>query len=121
MQFLFKLAVKSLAVLFVTWLLSSHVHLDSVWTACWVAASLVFLDTLVKPLMILLTIPVTFLTLGLFLFVINAFMVLIADYFVEGFHVKGFGYALIFSVLYSFFSSALEQVARLLNRSDDND
>jgi uncharacterized membrane protein YvlD (DUF360 family) len=45
----------------------------------------------------------------------------IADYFVDGFHVEGFGYALIFSVLYSLFSSALEQVARLLNRSNDAD
>ena len=59
------------------------------------------LNTLVRPLLVLLTLPVTLLTLGLFLFVINALMFWAAASVLEGFAVAGFGAALIGSVLYS--------------------
>jgi putative membrane protein len=59
------------------------------------------LNTLVRPLLVLLTLPVTLITLGLFLFVINALMFWAAATLLEGFHVAGFGAALIGSVLYS--------------------
>ena len=59
------------------------------------------LNTLVRPLLVLLTLPVTLLTLGLFLFVINALMFWAAASVLEGFHVAGFGAALIGSLLYS--------------------
>lgn len=66
-------------------------------------ASLVLglLNTLVRPLLVLLTLPVTVLTLGLFLFVINALMFWSAAGVLSGFHVSGFGAALIGSVIYS--------------------
>ena len=59
------------------------------------------LNTLVRPVLVLLTFPVTLLTLGLFLFVINAAMFWAASYVLDGFHVAGFVAALIGSVLYS--------------------
>jgi putative membrane protein len=59
------------------------------------------LNTIVRPLLILLTLPVTLITLGLFLFVINALMFWAAASVLEGFHVTGFGAALIGSVIYS--------------------
>ncbi|MDE2398877.1 MAG: phage holin family protein, partial [Burkholderiales bacterium] len=59
------------------------------------------LNTLVRPLLVLLTLPVTLLTLGLFLFVINALMFWTAGSVLAGFHVAGFGAALIGSLLYS--------------------
>src|SRR3954463_13323026 len=59
------------------------------------------LNTLVRPLLVLLTLPVTLLTLGLFLFVINALMFWAAASVLEGFNVAGFGAALIGSLLYS--------------------
>jgi putative membrane protein len=59
------------------------------------------LNTLVRPLLVLLTLPVTLITLGLFLFVINALMFWAASGLLEGFHVAGFAAALIGSVLYS--------------------
>ncbi|MCC7151922.1 MAG: phage holin family protein [Rubrivivax sp.] len=59
------------------------------------------LNTLVRPLLVLLTFPVTLLTLGLFLFVINALMFWAAASLLDGFHVAGFGAALIGSLLYS--------------------
>jgi len=59
------------------------------------------LNTLVRPLLVLLTLPVTLLTLGLFLFVINALMFWSAASVLSGFNVTGFGAALIGSLLYS--------------------
>ncbi len=58
-------------------------------------------NTLVRPLLVLLTLPITLLTLGLFLFVINALMFWWAASLLDGFHVAGFGAALIGSMLYS--------------------
>jgi len=59
------------------------------------------LNTLVRPLLVLLTLPVTLLTLGLFLFVINALMFWAAASILDGFSVTGFGAALIGSLIYS--------------------
>ncbi|HJV68179.1 phage holin family protein [Ideonella sp.] len=59
------------------------------------------LNTLVRPLLVLLTLPVTLLTLGLFLFVINALMFWSAASLLEGFEVAGFAAALIGSLIYS--------------------
>ena len=58
-------------------------------------------NTLLRPILVLLTLPVTLITLGLFLFVINALMFYFAASVLEGFHVSGFGAALIGSLLYS--------------------
>ena len=59
------------------------------------------LNTLLRPLLVLLTLPVTLLTLGLFLFVINALMFYFAAQLLDGLHVSGFGAALIGSLIYS--------------------
>ena len=53
----------------------------------------------------LITIPITILTLGLFLFVINAVIILMVDYFLDGFNVDGFWWALAFSLIMSIFNS----------------
>lgn len=72
------------------------------FTAALVAALVLgLLNTLVRPVLVLLTFPVTLITLGLFLFVINAGMFWLASYVLDGFQVKGFVAALIGSVLYS--------------------
>jgi putative membrane protein len=74
----------------------------SSFTSAMVAALVLgLLNTLVRPLLVLLTLPVTLLTLGLFLFVINALMFWSAAGVLDGFNVSGFGAALIGSVLYS--------------------
>jgi putative membrane protein len=72
------------------------------FTSALIAAFVIgLLNTLVRPLLVLLTLPVTLLTLGLFLFVINALMFWAAASVLEGFNVAGFGAALIGSLLYS--------------------
>ncbi|MBR9915369.1 MAG: phage holin family protein [Algicola sp.] len=66
-----------------------------------VAIVLALLNAILKPILIILTIPITILTLGLFLFVINACVILLADKLVDGFAVSGFWTALLFSILLS--------------------
>jgi putative membrane protein len=70
-----------------------------------VAAVLSLANWVVKPILIILTIPITVITLGLFLLVINALIILMVDYFVPGFDVDGFWWALAFSLILSIFNS----------------
>jgi putative membrane protein len=78
------------------------------------------LNTLVRPLLVLLTLPVTLLTLGLFLFVINALMFWAAASVLDGFNVAGFSAALIGSLLYSLCGMVIDVATeRLFRRSAD--
>jgi putative membrane protein len=81
------------------------IDISDFFTAIIVAFVLAILDALVKPLLILLTLPATILTFGLFLFVINAIIILFDAYIVHGFNVKSFGHALLFSMLLSILNS----------------
>ncbi len=110
MKFIFRLIVSALAVIICAYLLPG-VDKVTPLTAIIVAAVLAFLDAIVKPLMILLTIPITIVTLGLFLLVINALMILLADYIVDGFEVRGFWWALLFSFILTLVTSLLESFA----------
>ncbi len=85
------------------------VSITSFGTAVLVAIVLSLLDAIVKPLLILLTLPATILTLGLFLFVINASIILLDAYFVHGFEVESFWHALLFGALLSFFNSLVHK------------
>src|SRR5204862_706255 len=77
------------------------VQVTSFGSAMIAALVLGLLNTLLRPILVLLTLPVTLITLGLFLFVINALMFYFAASLLEGFHVNGFVAALIGSLLYS--------------------
>src|SRR3954452_23507905 len=81
--------------------LYSGVVVSSFGSALIAALVLGLLNTLLRPLLVVLTFPVTVLTLGLFLFVINALMFYFAAALLSGFHVTGFGAALIGSLIYS--------------------
>jgi putative membrane protein len=83
------------------------VHVDSFWTAIVFAFVLSIFNFIVKPILILFTLPVTILTLGLFLFVINALVVWLAASVVDGIKIDGFGWALLFSLILSIVSSFL--------------
>ena len=75
-----------------------------------VAVVLALLNVFLKPILVILTIPATILTLGLFLLVINAVIILISDYFVDGFAVAGFWSAFFFSIILAFCQSILNGV-----------
>lgn len=83
------------------------VRVESFTTAVIVAAVLAFFNAVLKPVLVVLTIPVTIVTLGLFLLVINALLIELAAFTVDGFYVDGFWWALLFSLILSFFNSAL--------------
>jgi len=85
------------------------VHVDEFWTALIFAVVLAVLNTFAKPLLILITLPVTILTLGLFLFVINTLIVLLASRFVEGFRIANFWWGLVFSFLLSLIMSVIDR------------
>ncbi|MFM8832248.1 MAG: phage holin family protein [Cytophagales bacterium] len=69
-------------------------------------------NVIIKPILIVLTIPITVVTLGLFLLVINAIIILMADYFVPGFSVNGFWWALAFSLIMSIFNSIINDILK---------
>lgn len=85
------------------------IRIDTFWTAIVFAVVLAILNTFIRPLIILFTLPVTILTLGLFLFVINALVVLLASRFVDGISIAGFGWALLFSLILSVVTSILDR------------
>ncbi len=111
MSFINKLIISTLAVLLVSYILPG-VHVENIMIAIIVAAILAFLNSIVKPILIFFTLPITLLTLGLFLLVINAIMILIADKLVDGFEVKNFWTALLFSIILSLVTSVFEMLAR---------
>jgi putative membrane protein len=106
MKTFLKLILTALAVVVLANILPG-VTVDGYGTALIVAVFIAILNMFVRPLLIFFTLPATIVTLGLFLFVINAVIILLADNLVSGFAVSGFFVALIFSVLLSIFRSAL--------------
>lgn len=94
--------------------LYSGVHLSSFSAALVAALILGLLNTLLRPILVLLTLPVTVITLGLFLFIINALMFWAAAYVMDGFSVNGFGAALIGSLIYSLCGMAIDTVVERL-------
>ena len=109
MNYLFKVLLTALAVLLIAYFLPG-VDVDDYGTAIWVAFIVGILFSMLKPILVILTLPVTIVTLGLFLFVINAAMILLADNWIDGFNVSGFWTALLFSILLSFFESVLHKL-----------
>jgi putative membrane protein len=109
MKLLIKLAINAVAVLVAAYFIPG-VQVYSFVDAVMVAAVLAFLNTFVKPVVKFLAFPITILTFGLFLLVLNAVMVLVADYFLTGFSTGGFINALIFSVVLSVATYILELI-----------
>jgi putative membrane protein len=106
-DFITKTLIIALAVLLASYFLSG-VSVNRATTAILVALVLSVLNYFIKPILILLTLPITILTLGLFLFILNAFMIVMASKLVAGFHVRSLGWALLFSLLLSVFTYLLE-------------
>ena len=104
---LVKTLIIAAAVLLASYVLPG-VAVNRFTTAVLVALVLSLLNFFVKPLLILLTLPITLLTLGLFLFIVNALIILLASKLVSGFRVDSIGWALLFSLLLSFFTYVLE-------------
>lgn len=102
-----QIIILTLAVIIGCYLLPG-ISIKSIGSAFLVAIVLALLNTFVKPFMVWLTIPFTYLTFGLFLFVINALIILLAGAIVKGFKVNGFWWALLFSIVISLIQYLLE-------------
>jgi len=100
MNLLVRLLITTILVVVIAHFLPG-ISVDSIKTALIVAVVLALLNTFLKPILVFFTLPVTVITLGLFLLVINAVMILICDYLIDGFEVKSFVSALLFSVVLS--------------------
>ena len=111
MKILIKFLFTAIAV-FVTGYLLPGIEVETLVVALVVAVVLALLNTFVKPLLVVFTIPITILTLGLFLLVINAVIILIAGYFVDGFYVANFWWALLFSVIVSVIMSIYDSATK---------
>ena len=88
------------------------VYISDFVTALVFSLVLAVLNALLKPILIILTLPITIFSFGLFLFVINAAIVVLAGNFINGFRVDSFGWALLFSLLLSILTSILYKDAR---------
>jgi putative membrane protein len=86
------------------------VHIHDFYAALAAAFILGIINVTIKPLLLFLTLPITFLTLGLFAFVINALMIMLAAQFVPGFSVDGFMWAFWFSIILSIVNYFLYQI-----------
>lgn len=108
MNFIVRLVISAVAVVLTSYLLSPHVRVDSFFSALVVAAFIGLMNVTIKPLLVILTIPITVLTFGLFLLVINALVIGWVGSIVSGFAVNGFWWALLFSLILSAVTSILE-------------
>ena len=104
MTLLTKIAITALALLIVTQL-SIGVSIDGLWSAIIAAIVLGIVNTLVRPVLVILTLPITLLTLGLFIFVINAALFYAVASILDGFEVDGFLPALFGSLIVSIISA----------------
>ena len=104
MNVIVRFLLSGVAVLITAYLLPG-VHVEHYGYALLVAAVLSIINIFIKPLLVIFTIPITILTLGLFLLVINALIILMVDYLTPGFNVDGFWWALAFSLILSILNS----------------
>ncbi len=111
MNILIRILVTSLAAFVAAWI-APGVHINQFSTAVIFALVLGLLNFFIKPIFIILTLPITIVTMGLFLLVINALIILIAAHYIHGLHVSGFWAALLFSILLSIFTAILHRLGR---------
>ena len=111
MGFIIKIFAIAVAAGVAAWLLPG-VTINSIETAIIVALVFAILNALVKPILVILSLPITILTLGLFLLVINIIIVKITDALIDGFAVQGWLSALLFSLSVSFVSSIINNIVR---------
>ena len=100
------LLINTISIFAVSYILSG-ITVDSFLTALVVAVVMAVLNVTLKPFLILITIPITVVTFGLFLLVVNVLVLYAAEALIDGFHIAGFWWALLFSLLVSFMNSIL--------------
>jgi putative membrane protein len=113
-----KILLTALAVIVLASILPG-IAVSGYFSAIIVAVVIALLNMIVKPLLIFFTLPATIVTFGLFIFVINAIIILLADKLIDGFAVSGFFAALLFSILLSIFRLALFSLLKENKKSNN--
>lgn len=111
MNTLLKIVLTAIAVVILAKILPG-VAVEGYLSAILVAIVLALLRLIVKPVLVILTLPITIVTLGIFLLFINAIIIMMADFFVDGFAVSSIWWALLFSLLLSFLQSILFSILK---------
>ena len=106
-----RLLISGLSVIITAYLLSG-IHVDSFFTAIVVGVVLGIVNSIIKPIFILLTLPITIITLGLFTLVVNGLLVLLTSSLVPGFRVENLWWAVLFSIAISFVSWFLNTLTK---------
>ncbi len=109
MNIIIKWLLSALAVIITAYIVPG-ILVASFWSALFVALFLGIINAVIKPILIIFTLPINILTLGLFTFVINALMVLLTSSIVKGFNVDGFLSALFFSIILSLVTYVLNNL-----------
>jgi len=100
MKLFFRILITAILVMVISYLMIG-INVDEFTTALSVTIVLALLNFFVKPILVLFTLPITIFTLGLFLLVINASIILLCDHFINGFEVSSFWNAMLFSIILS--------------------
>ncbi len=109
MFFILRLIINMVAILIIAYLFPGFIEVDSFWSALVAAFLLGIANAIVKPILVFFTLPLTIITLGLFLLVINGWMLWLVSILVRGFHVSGFWGAMIGAILISIVSWILSR------------
>jgi len=109
MRFLFRLFINVVAILIIAHVVPSLIRVDGFLAALVAAILLGIVNTIIRPILVVLTFPLTLLSFGLFLLVINGLMLLLVSALSSGFHVNGFWGALFGSILISIVSWILSR------------
>lgn len=114
--FLTRVVVMTLATILAAKLLPG-VTISSTWAAVTTALVIALLDNFIRPILVVITLPVTLISMGLFIFVVNAVIIMMAAAMVRGFTVDSFMDGLLFSLLLTLLSYLLELPNKLANRN----
>jgi putative membrane protein len=109
MFFIIRLIINVVAILIISYLFPKMIWVDGFFAALVAAFLLGIVNTIIRPILVLLTLPLTLLTLGLFLLIINGLMLWLVSALVSGFHVSGFWGAVFGSILISIVSWLLSK------------
>lgn len=109
MRWILSLILQALAIITAGYLFDGF-YIESFWIAILAAVILTLLNAIVKPILVILTLPITILTLGLFMFIINAITLMLAQAIIgSGFVIENFGLAILASIVISFINMVLQK------------
>ena len=123
--YLIKLLITTFSIIFAAWILQKGIHIEDpkLATGIIVAITLILVNMFIRPLLIMLTIPLSIASFGIFIIFINAFVIQLVDFLIPKFSVDNFGWTLLFSMIVSLCTTLLEGLGntKIIKISKDDD